>query len=460
MGNFTSSVKRIFRPVVRFVKRVIKRVVKTVKRVVKKVIGTVKSVYKRYIKPWAGPIIKFAKNCIPGIGLIRKGIQVVKNGVKMVKNGYKACRNYFSNKPYKKYFQKAKQYGKNFISSIGKSISNSTFFGKVYNIGKKVYNYGKRIYDTGKRIYNTGKRIYTKAKNTYNFLRNSFYYVKNRNNKDIANRYLIQMKKNWKSSFLSGINYKKYINQNYYNKINNSFIDSKNIIFLKQIKSKISEYNAIKDRYLNLKESLKKFINKKREYVSIAQQYENFSYEVKVLRFKETKTNYPYNYCRNCSEYCCQVCRTFDENGISLCTYFNGGRNCPKCKGKCPRDCHIRTDYFIEKYYVQEKKVDEAKKRYYDEYVNKIRNLENEFNLKFKDMYDFKDKIQNLKTHVESHIIKYEKIFQNSKNGISNSVQNEIKNILNVGKKFNLDISYDLKNLSSDFNGIYFKVKY
>ena len=136
---------------------------------------------------------------------------------------------------------------------------------------------------------------------------------------------------------------------------------------MKQIKSKISEYNAIKDRYLNLKESLKKFINKKREYVSIAQRYENFIYEDEVLRVRETKTNIPYNYCRKCEEYCCQVCRTFDENGISLCTYFNGGRNCPKCKGKCPRYYHIRTYYFIEKDYVKEKKVWEEKKRYYDE---------------------------------------------------------------------------------------------
>ena len=78
MGGAVSFVKKIFRPIVRFVKKVVKKVIKTVKRVVKKVVGFAKKVYKRYIKPWAGPVINFAKKWIPGVGLISKGYQVIK----------------------------------------------------------------------------------------------------------------------------------------------------------------------------------------------------------------------------------------------------------------------------------------------------------------------------------------------------------------------------------------------
>ena len=113
MGGAVSIVKKIFRPIVRFVKKVVKKVIKTVKRVVKKVVGFAKKVYKRYIKPWAGPVINFAKKWIPGVSLISKGYQVIKSGIKTIKNGYKAFRNYLNNKPYKNIGIKRKCMGKN-----------------------------------------------------------------------------------------------------------------------------------------------------------------------------------------------------------------------------------------------------------------------------------------------------------------------------------------------------------
>jgi len=31
-----------------------------------------------------------------------------------------------------------------------------------------------------------------------------------------------------------------------------------------------------------------------------------------------------------------------------VCTYFNGGKNCPVCPKKCPREAHVRASGKIE----------------------------------------------------------------------------------------------------------------
>jgi len=48
----------------------------------------------------------------------------------------------------------------------------------------------------------------------------------------------------------------------------------------------------------------------------------------------------------------------------SLCTYFNGGKNCPTCPGKCPKSHHrrwVEKDY-QEKYEEQEEGIDVHKR--------------------------------------------------------------------------------------------------
>ena len=528
MGGVVETVKKVFKPVVRFVKKVVSKVVKTAKKIVKKVVGYAKSIYKRYIKPWAGPVLNFAKKWIPGVGLIYKGYQVVKSGIKMVKNGYKACRNYLNNKPYKKYWNKAKNYGKKFINSVGKSIRDSTVFGKVYNAGKKIYSFCKTIYDTGKKIYNNGKRVYKKISNTINFVRNSFNYVKNMNNKKVAKKYFSNMKRNWKSSFLSGFTYKKYINNNYYNKINNIIINNrkklimdsfkqatsrikkifkpvivfarekiklikktvKNIthkvigvarkiynkyeniwkptinkyynfgIYLNKLKSKMVEYNNIKEKYQNYKESLRNMINKKKEYIIKVKQFENFTYQVKNEYFRQIKVEKPYNYCLRCHTYCCQVCQTFDENGISLCTYFNGGRNCPRCPGKCPRCYHVKYFYWVEKYFVTENIVNEKMKEEYYKFANEIKYLEKEFNSKFTEVNGFIFEIKSIQNDVKSCIYNLEGNFSNNYNKVFDSVNYEIKNYINLAKNIDIsDIIGNLNNFNSEFRNITFVLK-
>ena len=407
-------------------------------------------------------------------------------------------------------------YGKKFIKSVGKSIRNSTVLGKVYNFGKKIYNYGKRIYETGKRIYDTGKRIYKKISNTFNFVRNSFNYIKNINNKKEAKKYLSKMKNNWKSSFLSKFTYKKYINENYYNKINNIFINAKKrelinsfnkatsafkrffkpvITFVNErikrikknvkniynkivgisksiynryetiwktnyyiynIKSKISEFNNIKYQCQNFKESLRKMIDKKNEYINKAKEIENFIYKIQKEMTRKIKVEKPYNYCIRCRQYCCQVCQSFDDNGISLCTYFNNGRNCPICPGKCPRYCHIKYFYEEEKYYVTENVVLQDKKEIYNKYVNEIKNLENEFNSKIKDVNEFMDKIKSIENEIKRSVCDLENNFNKS----FNVFDIEIKNVINLGKNTGASIIVDeLYNLKSEFENKIFQVK-
>ena len=207
MGGVVSVVKKVVKTVTRFVSKAYNSVKKTVKKAVNKVKGFVKRCFNKYIKPWAQPIIDYAKKYIPCVNLVYKGYKAVTNTYKTVKNAYKAARNYFTRKPYKKYWNKTKQYGKKAFSNVGKFIGNSSVIGKIYHIGKK--------------IYKTGKKIYSKTKNTVNFVRNSYGYIKNRINGKDSSYYFNQLRKNWNKSYLSNFNYKKYVNENSFNRINN-----------------------------------------------------------------------------------------------------------------------------------------------------------------------------------------------------------------------------------------------
>lgn len=112
MGKVFSVCKKAFQAVTGFVSKVYTTAKKAVKKVVKKVKGFVKKCYNKYIKPWAQPIIDRVKKYVPMVGLVYRGYQAIKNGIKTVKNVYKTARNYFKGKPYKKYWNKIKQYGK------------------------------------------------------------------------------------------------------------------------------------------------------------------------------------------------------------------------------------------------------------------------------------------------------------------------------------------------------------
>ena len=156
---------------------------------------------------------------------------------------------------------------------------------------------------------------------------------------------------------------------------------------------------------------------------------------------RKIKVEKPYNYCIRCRQYCCQVCDSFDDNGISLCSYFHNGRNCPRCPGKCPRYCHI-------KYFYQEEK--------YNKYLNEIKNLENEFNSKIKDVNEFMDKIKSIENEIKRSVCDLENNFNKS----FNVFDIEIKNVINLGKNTWASIIVDeLYNLKSEFENKIFQVK-
>lgn len=92
-----------------------------------------------------------------------------------------------------------------------------------------------------------------------------------------------------------------------------------------------------------------------------------FTYECDEERTRDIKLPNAYQYCGNCGCLCCQICVWPEGKELSQCTYFNGGKGCPKCPGRCRREAHLRADKIKEKYTVRVTKVYEAKKNLYEQ---------------------------------------------------------------------------------------------
>jgi GTPase SAR1 family protein/uncharacterized protein YnzC (UPF0291/DUF896 family) len=92
-----------------------------------------------------------------------------------------------------------------------------------------------------------------------------------------------------------------------------------------------------------------------------------FTYECEEERTRDIPLQNAYQYCGNCGCLCCQICVWPAGKELSQCTYFNGGRNCPMCPGRCKREAHLRADKIKEKYTVTVTKVYEAKKNLFEE---------------------------------------------------------------------------------------------
>ena len=56
----------------------------------------------------------------------------------------------------------------------------------------------------------------------------------------------------------------------------------------------------------------------------------SFTYEDYEEKSKEIPLPTPYQWCNNCGCLCCQICAWPEGAVFSQCTYFNGGRGCPK----------------------------------------------------------------------------------------------------------------------------------
>merc|ERR1712136_296683 len=72
-------------------------------------------------------------------------------------------------------------------------------------------------------------------------------------------------------------------------------------------------------------------------------------YEEVVEELVRSPLGNTYQACGLCQITCCQVCTWPSDATESRCTYFNGGRGCPKCPGQCPKSAHIRTRELIRK---------------------------------------------------------------------------------------------------------------
>ena len=92
-----------------------------------------------------------------------------------------------------------------------------------------------------------------------------------------------------------------------------------------------------------------------------------FTYECDEERTRDIKLPNAYQYCGNCGCLCCQICVWPSGKELSQCTYFSGGRGCPKCPGNCKREAHLRADKIKEKYTVRVTKVYEAKKSLFEQ---------------------------------------------------------------------------------------------
>ena len=92
-----------------------------------------------------------------------------------------------------------------------------------------------------------------------------------------------------------------------------------------------------------------------------------FTYECEEERTRDVPLPNAYQYCGNCGCLCCQICVWPAGKELSQCSYFNGGRGCPKCPGNCKREAHLRADKIKEKYTVKVTKVYEAKKNLFEQ---------------------------------------------------------------------------------------------
>jgi len=125
-------------------------------------------------------------------------------------------------------------------------------------------------------------------------------------------------------------------------------------------KDRINEGFRLLEKSNNLLEAIKK--NKKK-----LDENGTFTYEDYEERTKEIPLPKPYQWCNNCGCLCCQICPWPEGAVFSQCSYFNGGRPCPKCPGRCRREDHRRCTHTVQVERVKVTKIYEAKKELFEE---------------------------------------------------------------------------------------------
>ncbi len=102
---------------------------------------------------------------------------------------------------------------------------------------------------------------------------------------------------------------------------------------------------------------------------------ENGSFTHKVIKKVERTVylNNNYQFCDNCKQICCQVCKWPQNEPYSMCTYFNpnschyNAGGCPICPSHCNRYSHSKVNKYIMYDEKEETEVIKAKKDLYDD---------------------------------------------------------------------------------------------
>lgn len=442
--NFVKKCYRTVKRVVTKIKNAVKKVVKTV---VKKVSSFVRNTYRKYIKPWLKPIIDKVKKYVPIVNVISNGYKLIKNGYKFIKNSFKAVKNYFTGGNYRKYTNKLIQYGKSVFNNAVKAFKNSTVLGNIINIGE--------------RVYNIGKRIYNYCNTTYNFVKTGYNYYDNYR-KGIKNKNIMKkLNKIWKSNsnllpkipFISNkiinrinsITSKYEKGKNIYKNAKEKIINYKKNIhnYEKKFTSHINELNKYKNKFGEIINLIKEKKNLCEQLLKKREENANFSCEIIVEKVRREYATRPLNYCSRCCVPCCQVCPWPDDSPYSQCSYFNGGRTCPRCPGKCPREAHIKKYYIDVRYKEKETVIIEEKKRIYYEACSQISYLENEIKSLESKLTRFKSdstyiikKIQKSMDLLDNNNIKHEEFYSfNSFRNLLSDAESQKKLILGQMKE-------------------------
>ena len=124
-------------------------------------------------------------------------------------------------------------------------------------------------------------------------------------------------------------------------------------------KERINEGFKLLEKSNNLLEAIKK--NKKQ-----LDENGSFTYEDYEENTTEIPLSKPYQWCNNCGVLCCQICEWPEGAVFFQCTYFNGDRGCPKCRG-CPREAHRLATHTLHTEKVKVTKIFKAKKELFEE---------------------------------------------------------------------------------------------
>ena len=174
------------------------------------------------------PIIKKVKKFVPYVSPIINGVKAIRNGWKCIKNTYKTAKNFIMNRPYKKYWEKTKNYGKAAFKQVKKYVVNSTPFKKVYD------------------IYKTGVKWYKYCKTGFNIAKNSYNYIKSYANGEDTSKYKDNLKKNFSSKYNP---FSKFFNKGWNNTI-------------KTVKEKYQTYKSYYDKGKYYYDKFREFKNK------------------------------------------------------------------------------------------------------------------------------------------------------------------------------------------------------